>query len=120
MPNSFAHMAEYASQCYMTDIANAGTIVTMDDPKPTPHSPPTTITKRVLPKSPKKTHLDIQVFYVNDARVVYIRGKHRLGPMLSHMHESDIVKILSLYPKPKQVLEQRNEIYALQDFMEFR
>ena len=94
MPNSFAHMAEYASQCYIADVTHADTIK-IDDPKPNTLLP-SHITKKMHFKSPKRTELDVQVFYENGARLVYLRGKHRLGPILSHMHESDIMKILSV------------------------
>ena len=89
-PNPFAHMAEYASRCYIADVADNPT-VTIEAPS-TP--PLTTITK--VHKTPKRTHLDVQVYYVDGTRMVYLRGKHRLGPMLSHMHKADIMKILSL------------------------
>lgn len=91
MPNPLEHMAQYASQCYIAHVADAAAV---NDPKSITLTPPPTITKKVHLKAPKKTQLDVQVFYENGARVVYLRGNRRLGPMLSHMHPSDIMKIL--------------------------
>lgn len=91
MPNPFARMAEYASLCYIAHVSDAAAV---KDPTSITLTPPPTITKKVNFKAPKKTQLDVQVFYENGARVVYLRGKRRIGPLLSHMHSSDIMKIL--------------------------
>jgi hypothetical protein len=95
-PNSLAHMAKYASQCYVADVADDDTVKIQ---KPITLTPPPrmTIAKKPTHPSPKITNLDVQVLYMDDARLVFIRGKHRLGPMLSHMHDTDIMKILSLH-----------------------
>lgn len=98
MPNPLAHMAEYASQQLGADVADADT-AKIEDEKPITLTPPPrmTILKKPAHFSPKRTNLDVQVLYVDGARLVYIRGKQRLGPMLSHMHNKDIMKILSLH-----------------------
>lgn len=98
MPNPLAQMAEYASQQLETDVADADT-AKIEDQKPITLTPPPRImmnAKKPTHFSPKRTNLDVQVLYVDGARLVYIRGKQRLGPMLSHMHDKDIMKILSL------------------------
>jgi hypothetical protein len=98
MPNPLAHMAEYASQQLGADVADADTANIEDEKPNTVFTPPPrmTILKRPAHFSPKRTNLDVQVLYVDGARLVYIRGKLWLGPMLSHMHNKDIMKILSL------------------------
>jgi hypothetical protein len=48
-------------------------------------------------KKPTETHLDVQVHYEQDARVVYLRDKVNVGPLLSHMHPEDVVKIFPVY-----------------------
>ena len=45
---------------------------------------------RVLPN---RTVLNVEVFYERGARVVYLRNKHEIGPLISHMHNVDVAKI---------------------------
>ena len=61
MPNPkhpLTRMAEYASQCYMTDVCKVGEIVKPDNP---PRHSAAIITKQKFLKSPKMTDLDFQV-----------------------------------------------------------
>jgi len=95
MPNYFSYMAEYASQCYITDKQTATTNGAKGKQANSPVCTP--ITKRCTVRAlPKSTSLDVYVFYVKNVRVVHMRENPQVGPLYSHMFAADVAKILSL------------------------
>lgn len=90
MTDALLDLVAYASVCY--DEFDAC------DKKKRTHSTDTSPLHTVLPKKKlKHTRLDVQVQYEQDARVVYLRNKVCIGPLLSHMHADDIYKIFPVH-----------------------
>jgi len=61
MPNPFAHMAEYASQCYIAHVADAAAVM-IKDPNSITLTPPPTIAKKCTSKRPRKRSWTFRCF----------------------------------------------------------
>ena len=88
MADAFFGLAAYASVCYDEVNHIDKTRVRSTGPS---HA------NTVYRTKPKDTCLDVQVRYEQDARVVYLRDKINVGPLLSHMHTDDVNKIFPVF-----------------------
>lgn len=85
-------LVEYASECYASECSATNTAKALAQTTPAAEQP------RVAQTSPTmtfKTALDVEVAYVHDARIVYVRNKPTLGPMFTLMSDGDIHKFLT-------------------------